>query len=76
MKNVIQLSNFENTKTINVHSNKINSLILLNDNRIASCSSDKTIRIFNPSNDYHCDETITERIYSFDFIWHFSLLHK
>ena len=69
MKNEIQLSNFYNIKTINVHSNKINSLILLNDNRIASCSSDKTIRIFNPSNNYHCDETITERIYSFDLIY-------
>ena len=45
----------ENIKTISEHSDTVNSLLLLKDKRVASCSFDKTIRIFNPSNDYHCD---------------------
>ena len=44
-------------KIIDNNSNRFNSLILLNDNRIASCSY-KEIRIYNPSNDYHCEQVI------------------
>ena len=32
-------------------------LHLLNDNRIATCSNDKKIRIYNPNKDYTCEET-------------------
>ena len=53
--------NFEEVKcikTITVHDFPINALLLLKDKRVASCSADKTIRKFNPSNDYHCDQVI------------------
>ena len=45
-------------KTITSHYDSINSLLLLKDKRIASCSRHYTIRIFDPSNDYHCDQVI------------------
>ena len=45
-------------KTINEHISSVLSLLLLKDKRVASCSLDKTIRIYNPSNDYHCDQVI------------------
>ena len=45
-------------KTISEHTDEINSLLLLKDKRVASCSADKTIRKFNPFNDYHCDQVI------------------
>ena len=45
-------------KTINDHTAYVHSLLLLKDKRIASCSDDMTIRIFNSSNDYHCDEVL------------------
>ena len=45
-------------KTITAHSGYVFSLLLLKDKRIASCSGDKTIRIFDPSNDYHCAQVI------------------
>ena len=40
-----------------IPSNKIYHLILLKDGRFASCSKDKTIKIFN-SKDYSCEQTI------------------
>ena len=43
-------------KTITDHT--IFVLLLLNDGRVASCSDDNTIRIYVPSNDYHCDQVI------------------
>ena len=45
-------------KTITEHTLYIHSLLLLKDRRVASCSEDNTIRIFEPSNDYHCDQVI------------------
>lgn len=54
----INLNAFKNTKIIKNHTKGVNSLLLLKDNRIASCSSDKTIRIFNPSKNYTCDEIL------------------
>ena len=45
-------------KTIREKFAYIYFLLLLQDKRVASCSSEKTIRIFNPSNDYHCDQVI------------------
>ena len=46
-------------KSITPHKSQIISLLLLKDNRIASCSYDSTIKIYDPSNDYHCDIIIT-----------------
>ena len=45
-------------KTITDHTSSVFSLLLLKDKRIASCSEDKTIRIYEPSNDYHCVQVI------------------
>lgn len=49
---------FNEIKKLTQNSGSIYSLLLLDANRIASCSCDKTIRIYNQSNDYHCDEII------------------
>ena len=45
-------------KSITDHTASVNSLLRLKDGRVASCSTDKTIRIYNPSNDYHCDQVL------------------
>ena len=45
-------------KTITDHTAGVNSLLRLKDGRVASCSSDNTIRIYKPSNDYHCDKVL------------------
>ena len=45
-------------KQIKNHSNSVYSLLLLKDGRIASCSWDSTLKIYNPNNDYHCDITL------------------
>ena len=50
--------NIEQVKTISEHTGSVNSLLHLIDGRVASCSFDKTIRIYDPSNDYHCDQVI------------------
>ena len=50
--------NIEQVKTITGHTAYVNSLLHLRDGRVASCSMDNTIRIYEPSNDYHCDEVI------------------
>lgn len=44
--------------SLNYHSSFINSILILQDGRIASCSSDKTIKIFNLQN-YKCELTLT-----------------
>lgn len=45
-------------KTIFVSSCEISSLLILNDGRLASCSFDNLIRIFDINNDYKCDLSI------------------
>ena len=50
--------NIEQVKTITDHAKYVISLLHLKDGRVASCSEDKTIRIYDPSNDYHCDQVI------------------
>ena len=50
--------NIEQVKTITGHTAYVNSLLHLKDGRVASCSYDKTIRIYDPSNAYHCDQVI------------------
>ena len=57
--------NFLQIKSITEHT--VNSLLHLKGKRIASCSDDCTIRIYNPVNNYHCDGVIkrhTKRISS------------
>ena len=48
-------ADINNVKILNEHTKGINSLLLLSDGRLASCSNDKTIKIFNINNDYYCD---------------------
>ena len=48
----------KNIKTITGHTVYVNSLLHLKDGRVASCSDDNTIRIYDPSNDYHCVQVI------------------
>ena len=50
--------NIEQVKTISEHTDYVNSLLHLKDGRVASCSYDNTIRIYDPSKDYHCDQVI------------------
>ena len=50
--------NIEQVKTITDHTDYVYSLLHLKDGRVASCSNDNTIRIYDPSNDYHCDQVI------------------
>ena len=50
--------NIEQVKTITGYAGSVNSLLHLKDGRVASCSLDNTIRIYDPSNDYHCDQVI------------------
>lgn len=46
-------------RTIAEHSDSVNSLLLLKDGtHIASCSLDKTIKIFDSANSYNCDLTM------------------
>ncbi|MCQ2818040.1 MAG: hypothetical protein MJ252_12310, partial [archaeon] len=52
------LSKLELIQTIKAHDDWIRNLILLKDGRLASCSDDKTIKIFNLIN-YKCDLTIS-----------------
>ena len=54
----VQYEKISCIKTIEDNCDYVHSLILLNDNRIASCSRDKTIRIYNPCNEYHCDKVL------------------
>ena len=50
--------NIEQVKTITDHTGYVYSLLHLKDGRVASCSWDITIRIYDPSNDYHCVQVI------------------
>ena len=45
--------NIEHVKTITGHTAFVDSLLHLRDGRVASCSNDNTIRIYDPSNNYH-----------------------
>ena len=50
--------NIEPVKTITELTDSVKSLLHLKDGRIASCSNDNKIRIYDPSNDYHCVQVI------------------
>ena len=57
-KKKINIEDFRCVKNITDQSSPVHSLLLLKDKRVASCSEDKTIRIYDPSKDYHCDQVI------------------
>ena len=53
------ITDVKNIKTITSKIDNVTYLLLLKDGRIALCLDDKTIRIFDPSNDYyHFDQVI------------------
>ena len=54
----VKIEDIKSIKTITDHAKYVNSLLHLKDGRVASCSDDKTIWIYDPSNDYHCDQVI------------------
>ena len=61
----IDINYINNIKTIDKHRNWVYSLILLQDGRLASCSGDKSINIYDMNNNYNCDITIkghTDRV--------------
>ena len=55
---IIEKKQIEEAKCITDHASSAFSLLLLKDKRIASCSRDKTIGIYDPSNDYKCTQVI------------------
>lgn len=56
---LVNINDINNTKEIKDHTSQVASLLLLSDGRLASCSRDKTIKIFNINNNYYqCDLTI------------------
>ena len=58
----INIEDIKCIKTITDHTDKVYSLLLLKNKRIASCSLDNTIRIYDPSNDYHCAQMLKRHI--------------
>lgn len=46
------------TNVIREHAESVYILLILQDGRLASCSWDKTIKIFDIKNNFHCDITI------------------
>ena len=54
----VDITNINTIKTIDDHKDEVYSLLLLSDGRLASCSEDSTIKIFDIDNNYHCDITI------------------
>ena len=60
-------------KTISKHTNRLNSLLRLKDGKIASCSYDKTIRIFDPSNSYQFAQVLKRHS---DYIYSICQLEK
>lgn len=64
---LINDTTFKLIKNIKEHKDAIYSLYLLQNNNIASCSNDSTIRIFNPFNNYKCEQILyrhSEPVYS------------
>ena len=61
-KNEINLGKYIHFKSLKPHSEEINNLILLNKKQFASCSNDKTIKIYGLQN---FEEIITIQEYSY-----------
>ena len=69
--NIISDEKIEKIKEINIihhHTETVYNLILLQDGRLASCSWDKTIKIFDIKNNFHCDITIDQHSASVNYI--------
>ena len=58
--NILEQINIEEVKTITAQTDCIYSLLYLKDGRVASCSRDSTIRVYDPSKEYHCDKVINK----------------
>ena len=54
----VKIEDVKNIKTITEHTDFVYSLLHLKDGRLASCSGDRTIRIYVPSKDYYCEQVI------------------
>lgn len=54
----VDLRKMKQVCVIEDHTNEIKQLLKLPDGRLASCSIDCTLKIFNPEDDYHCDITM------------------
>ena len=54
----VKIEDVKNIKTITEHTDFVYSLFHLKDGRLASCSGDRTIRIYVPSKDYYCEQVI------------------
>ena len=67
---ICNIENITKIKTIKEHSKYVNALLLISDGRLASCSEDSTIKIYNRDN-YNCDITITEHTDYVIYISHF-----
>ena len=59
MEQLFSLSSISIDKNITAHSSVVNDIIFLSDKRIATCSEDTTIKIFDLYNNYNCDVTLT-----------------
>ena len=55
---LVNVDKIKESKIINEHTNGVTCIILLSDGRLASSSKDKTIKIYNINNSYHCDMTL------------------
>lgn len=55
---IVNISKAKCSHIINEHTDSVDSVLILSDGRLASCSHDKTIKIYNMNNNYKCDITI------------------
>ena len=67
----INLTTIKKSKIIRGHGLGVSCLLLLSDGRLASCSRDKTIRVYDIENDYHCDINIQAHTDSVNYIIEF-----
>ena len=54
----VNYKEIKEVKTIETHTKAVRGLLLLKDRRIASCSDDGTVKIYDPFNNYACDKNI------------------
>ena len=51
----VNFPDIELTQILLEHKSSVNSICFLKDSRLATCSSDKTIKIFNPQDNFKCE---------------------